>query len=704
MKIIVQDFKTGKLEVEEVVIPQVKEGYFLIKNIYSLVSAGTERTTVETAKASLIGKALKRPDLAKQVLENIKKEGFVNTFKKVKTRLETKRALGYSSSGIVVNSQSLNKDIRNGDRVACAGGGYAVHSEYVLVPENLVVKLPENVDYEEGAFATIGAIALQGVRRADNRIGENVAVIGLGLIGMLTMKILNASGINTMGIDIDFRKVEFAKRSGFKAFLRNDESLINKLETLTQSLLFDSVIICASSRSEDPVNLASQLVRKKGKIVIVGNFPLNFERQILYEKEVDILMSTSYGPGRYDFDFEEKGYKYPPEYIRWTEDKNMESFLNLISDNKLSVKDLITHKFPIENGTDAYKIFTENSNKEYYGILIEYNDEIDDKIEYKPIKIIESKKTNQNHKSIAFIGAGNFAQSYLLPEIKKRQDISLKGVLTSNPVNSKTIAEKFGFEYSFSSINDITYNNEIGTIFITTRHDTHKEYLLKGLEKKKNIFLEKPLCINENEFKEIKEFIEKNDKIPIFTIGYNRRFAPSIEYVKNEIIGSNKIVIDYTINAGKLPSNHWLLDRDIGGGRLKGEFCHFIDLIIYFLGNNLKVKSAGFISENKDIEDFSVILYSNTGFASLTYTSSGSKEFQKETIKVFSQNRTFIIDNFNKLTIYPYKKTKRFKSKGYKEELDRFFDSLEKNYFPISINDLIKNCEIIFEIEKQVLN
>jgi len=704
MKAIVQDFKTGKLDVEEVVIPQISDGYVLVKNMFSLVSAGTEKTTVETAKASLLGKALKRPDLVKQVLDSIKRYGFIDTFKKVKTKLETKRALGYSSCGVIVDSKSINKNLLKGDRVSCAGGGFAVHAEYIKVPENLVAKLPDNLSFEEGAFATIGAIALQGIRRADNKIGENVVVIGLGLIGMLTLKILNATGINAVGIDIDFRKVEFAKRLGFNAFLRQDDDLIGKLEKFSNFLMFDSVIICASSSSEDPVKLASQLVRKKGKIVIVGNFPLNFERQILYEKEVDILMSTSYGPGRYDFDFEEKGMKYPLEYVRWTEDKNMESFLKLISLGKVNVKDLITHRFKIENGKNAYEVFTGKSNEEYYGILIEYDKSLKKEINYESIKLRDSSGDIDRNKNIAFVGAGNFAQTYLIPEVKKVEKINLKGVLTSNPINSKSVAEKFGFENSFSSIDDVLYNKDIGSVFITTRHNTHKEYLLKLLDKKKNVFLEKPLCIKEEELEEIEKFITDNKELPLFTIGYNRRFSPSVNYVKNEIIGANRIVIDYTINAGKLSPDHWLLDKDIGGGRLKGEFCHFIDLVIYFLGNKLRVKSAGFISENKDIEDFTVILQSSSGFASLTYTSIGSKEYQKESIKIFSQNKTFILDNFTKLRIYPEAKIKRFKSKGYKEEVKAFFSSVERNDFPIPLNDLIANCKIIFEIEKQVLN
>ncbi|MFQ5771674.1 MAG: zinc-binding alcohol dehydrogenase, partial [bacterium] len=431
---VIQYQKTGEIFVEDLPRPKIKNGGVLIRNVFSLISAGTERTSVETAQASMVGKARSRPDLVNQVMDNVKREGWVATYKKVQNRLDNYKELGYSSAGIVVES---SVDVfKPGDRVACGGVGYASHAEMVFVPKHLVTKIPENVSFGEASFTTVASIALQGVRQADVRIGENVAVIGLGLIGLITVELLEASSCRVIGLDISENNLDIAKRLGCDECFVSNYDAIQKIASLTKGYGTDAVIITAATKSNDPIKLALEFARKKSKVIIVGTVGMNIPKTPFYEKELDLRISCSYGPGRYDPLYEEKGNDYPIGYVRWTENRNMEAVLDLIAQKKLDVKSLITHTFKIEDALEAYDLITEKVIEKYLGILIEYpRDERNGKQEAKKIVLKDHQKIRTINKEpiIGFIGAGNFAQSYLIPSLRKL-GVKLKGVVSSTPV------------------------------------------------------------------------------------------------------------------------------------------------------------------------------------------------------------------------------------------------------------------------------
>ena len=468
MKQIIQYQKTGEMKVDELPIPLCREGWVLVKNHFSLISSGTEKTSVETAQASMIGKAKSRPDLVKQVMQNVKKEGFKATYDKVKTRLDSYKELGYSCAGVVIESGV--DEFAQGDFVACAGAT-ANHSEYVLVPKKLCAKVPAGVTMEEASFTTLGAIALQGIRQAELKIGESVAVIGLGLLGLITVQLAKISGCNVIGLDVNDANFDIAHKLGCdKCLLSNDES-IEIINNYTKGIGTDAVIITAGTKSNEPVELAINYSRKKSKVVIVGAVGMDIPRSPFYEKELDLRISCSYGPGRYDTNYEEFGIDYPIGYVRWTENRNMQSILELMRSNKLDVKKLITHRIKIEDGLKAYDIITGKENEKYLAVIIEYEREeelIKRKIEIKEHNAGIRKSGNNN---VGFIGAGNFAQSYLLPPLKEG-GANFIGVCTSEPVNAKSVGSKFGFEYCTTDYKEIINNDNIDTIFIATRHDS----------------------------------------------------------------------------------------------------------------------------------------------------------------------------------------------------------------------------------------
>lgn len=464
MKQLIQNFKTGKLYVDEVPMPSLSEGMVLVENKFSLISAGTERSTVQVAQANLLGKARQRPDLVAQVLQNIKKEGLSATIKKVKTKMDSLKALGYSSAGTVLTSLDKNGNFRPRDRVACAGQDYASHAEIVCIPQNLVVKIPDNVSYEEAAFTTLGAIALQGVRQAEPRLGEKVCVIGLGLLGQLTGQLLKANGCDVFGIDLSDRLIMLANEiSATKAVNRNDSNIISACHNFTKGYGFDSVIITAAAPTNDPIVLATEICRKKGNIVVVGAVKMDVPRDpYFYKKELELRISCSYGPGRYDIDYEEGGTDYPFAYVRWTEQRNMGAFLDMLSKGKVNVKPLITHSFEIDQAEEAYEIVLGKKPEPHIGILLKYQEYEGKFATSKKIKSEPAKQLN-----VGFVGAGSFAQSYLIPFVKSF-GASLDTVVTSKGITSKNVAEKFGFNVSSADIKDVLRKKDINTVFIAT--------------------------------------------------------------------------------------------------------------------------------------------------------------------------------------------------------------------------------------------
>jgi predicted dehydrogenase/threonine dehydrogenase-like Zn-dependent dehydrogenase len=698
MKQIIQYQKSGEMSVEDLPVPVLKQGYVLVKNINSLISSGTEKTSVETAQASLVGKAKSRPDLVKQVMDNVKKEGLKATYDKVQNRLDNYKELGYSSAGVVMESSVV--EFKPGDKVACAGLT-ANHSEIIRVPKNLIAKIPEGVSFEKASFTTLGSIALQGVRQAKVKLGESVAVIGLGLIGLITAQLLKANGCRVIGIDIDNTNFDLAENLGCDKCCLSDDDSIKIVETFTNGYGTDAVIITAGTKSNQPVEYALQYARKKSSVVIVGAVNMDIPRSPFYEKELDFKISCSYGPGRYDKQYEESGTDYPIGYVRWTENRNMQAILDLISQNKLDVKSLITHKFRIENALDAYDIITGKNKEKYIAILIEYPGKTE--IVHKKIFKKELKKLRPSEPVIGFIGAGNFAQSNLLPHLVSKKAI-LRGVCTSTPVNSKSVSQKFNFDYCTTDYLEILSDEKINTVFIASRHDSHGMYVYEALKKGKNVFVEKPLALTEAELDAIKEVYDANN---VLFIGFNRRFSESFKDIKKFFANSNEpFVISYRINSGLIPKTHWIQSPE-QGGRIIGEVCHFIDTITYLVGSKpVRVFAESINTENvKMIENDNVninIKFENGSVGNILYLANGDSSLSKEYCEIFSCGKSVIMNNFKETTFYNNgKKTKRVYggSKGHKEEVFHFINLLEgKEKESLKVQSIFDTTLLTFKI------
>jgi polar amino acid transport system substrate-binding protein len=698
---LIQNFKTGKLYVDEVPLPSISEGMVLVENHYSLISSGTEKGTVKVAKANLLGKAKQRPDLVAQVLQNIKKEGLSATINKVKTKLDSLKALGYSSAGTVLASLDTKGSFQPGDRVACAGQDYASHAEIVAIPQNLCVKIPDNVSFEQAAFTTLGAIALQGVRQASPLVGEKVCVIGLGLLGQLTGQLLKANGCDVFGIDLSESMITLANQiSVHKALNRNDPNLLSVCENFTNGQGFDSIIITAAAPTNDPIILSTELCRKKGKIIVVGAVKMDVPRDpYFYRKELELKISCSYGPGRYDVHYEEFGNDYPFAYVRWTEQRNMEAFLGMISKGLINVNPLISHIFGIEQAEQAYDIVLGINLQPHIGILLRYEDNANKINSSIQIKNEPIKKLN-----VGFIGAGSFAQSYLIPNVKSF-GASLDTVVTSKGITSKNVADKFGFNICSANVKDVIGKNDINTVFIATPHSSHAELVIKSLGANKNVFVEKPLAVSEEELRNIIEEKKKHN-FPVM-VGFNRRFAAVSQEIKRQLgeTGEPK-VINIRVNAGFIPKDHWTQIPEIGAGRIIGEMCHFIDLMQYFTNSiPVKVFAERISSSNEQIKQEDnigvLIKFKDGSIGNLIYIANGDKGLPKELIEVFSAGKTAVINDFHNGTFYSNNKSKTLKlpGKGHQQEVQAFLESLNDGKdSPINFHSICLTTLTTFKI------
>lgn len=700
MEQLTQSLKDGKMDILEVPFPALNAGQVLVRNHYSLISAGTEGKTVKDARLGYIGKARARKDEVKKVIQSARTLGLLETYRLVMNKLDAPSALGYSCAGEIIAVSDDVKEFKVGDKVACGGAG-AVHAEVVSIPVKLCVKVDDSVNLSHAAFTTVGSIALQGVRQADLRLGENCVVIGLGLVGQLTVQLLNASGIKTIGIDIDRAQCELALLSGAElSFQRNEEQLEQAILNFTNGYGADTVIITAGTSSNDPIDLAGALCRRKGKVIIVGAVPTGFNRKNYYNKELELRMSCSYGPGRYDAEYEEKGIDYPQAYVRWTENRNMQAFAELLRLKKINLEKLLTHTFNFHEAKNAYQLIVDRSEP-FVGIVLKYNTSS----ELKQSVVINSMAAKVYEVKLGMIGAGSFGQNFLLPALKGK--VNFVGVATARPNNSRNVADKYGFEFCIGNANEVITNEKINTLFIATRHNTHAEYVLKGLQSHKNVFVEKPLCMTLDELQAIKEAKSKTNAQVM--VGFNRRFAPLISKLKSSLNSSIPSAILYRINAGIMPPDHWIHDPEVGGGRIIGEVCHFIDLCSFICNSPIEYVSAQALKDAHNNNDSVAINlgFKNGSIATISYFSNGNKELAKEYIEVFNGGLIAKVEDFTSLTIYGKSKKiiKSNQDKGHKNEVSEFIDALSKgSKLPISFEEIYNSTIATFSVLDSISN
>ena len=689
MKQLLQEMKSGETHVVEVPVPQPGAKTALVKTVASLISVGTERMLVEFAQQSMLGKAKSRPDLVRQVVDKAKREGIANTLDAALNRLDQPMALGYSSAGTIVEVGPELEGFKPGDRVACGGGGYAVHAEYAVVPQNLLVKVPDEVSLEHASFATLGAIAMQGFRLAQPQVGERIAIIGLGLLGLLTVGIAQAAGCMVLGIDLDSQRVNLARQLGAQAVLRRNAE--EAAEAFSKGRGVDAVIICADTKSNDPVNLAGEIARSKAKVIAVGAVGLSIPRKTYYQKELELVVSRSYGPGRYDTNYEEKGIDYPIDYVRWSEQRNMESFIELLASKKLDLEPLISHRFSIEEASQAYGMITAKSKEPFLGVVLTYTGTAVEKltsvtnlnapiVRLRPGEVI----------ALGVLGAGNFALSTFLPVVKKVGGVAPVGIVSGSGLSARHAAQKFGFGFAGSDPEIIFSDTAINVVAILTRHHLHSEQVLRALETKKHIYCEKPLVINRSQLDSVMSVVGKTES-SLLMVGYNRRFAPLAQKMKTFLDGrSEPMVIQYRANAGFLPLDHWTQDTAVGGGRIIGEACHFIDFLTFMVGQNPMSVSAVALPDNGKYNQDNVVIsltYPDGSLGTITYVANGDKAFAKERIEVFCGGRVAVLDDFRKLEMTQKGRVKRVKSalhqdKGHQAAWTAFIDSIRTHGTP----------------------
>ena len=694
MKQIIQDLKKGDTILEEVPVPRVKSGSVLIQTTKTLVSLGTERMLVDFGKANFIQKAKQQPDKVKEVIHKVKTDGLKPTMNAVFNKLGQPLPLGYCNVGKVVAVGTGVQEFKVGDRVASNGN----HAEYVCVGKNLVAKIPDNVSDEEAAFTVIGAIGLQGIRLINPTFGETIVVVGLGLIGLITAQMLKANGCNVIGFDFDQNKVDLAKSFGINAV--NPGQGVDQVKfvmDVTNGVGADGVVITASNKSNEIISQSAKMSRKRGRIVLVGVIGLDISRADFFEKELTFQVSCSYGPGRYDEGYEQKGHDYPIGYVRWTEKRNFQAVLNAISNRTIDVQSLITERVPL---TDFEKIYGDMSNSKSIASIIEY-----------PITEGENPKrnisVNQNSFKgskgvVGIVGAGNFTSAMILPSLKKHS-ANIKSIASSGGLSGTTMAKKYNISNSTTDYGTILNDEEIDLVLITTRHNTHAKMATEVIKAGKHVFVEKPLALNNSELDELLDVLNKNSNATV-SVGFNRRFAPLAIELKKQIGNCDTpINVIATMNAGFIPKDVWVHDMEVGGGRIIGEACHFIDLITYFTGSEVESVCMNAMGKNpeENTDNATILLkYKNGSTGVINYFANGSKAYDKERVEVFSQERTLIIENWRKLTGYGvkgFKKAKSGQDKGHANQFGQLLKSVVNGGEPIiPLNEIVNTTKASF--------
>lgn len=672
MKQIIQDLKSGATILEEVPVPQVKAGYVLIQTTRTLVSLGTERMLVEFGKANLIDKARQQPDKVKQVLDKIKTDGLQPTLEAVFNKLGQPLPLGYCNVGKVMAVGRGVTEFVVGDRVASNGN----HAEYVCIPKNLVAKIPENVTDEEATFTVIGSIGLQGIRLLNPQLGECVVVVGLGLIGLVAAELLKANGCKVIGVDFDQQKVDIAKNKGIYAINpKNGIDPVKYVEEVTGGVGADGVLITASAKGDEVIHQACLMSRKRGRVVLVGVIGLNMRRDDFYKKELSFQVSCSYGAGRYDEEYENKGHDYPLAYVRWTEKRNFETILGAISSKMLDVQPLITEEVELVNYAEIY-----GDMRKHGSIASILKFPVDSTIER--VVPVGENRTMVGSGKLGIIGAGNFASATIIPALKK-VNAPIKYIASAQGLTAKVLAKKAQAENATSDYRVMLDDPEINMVIITTRHNLHASMVMEALEAGKSVFVEKPLCLNEEELQNIENaYMKVSDKITL-TVGFNRRFSPFAVKMKALVGGGPKNIVA-TMNAGYIPPEAWVQDMEVGGGRVIGEACHFIDLCSFLADSKVVAVCMNALGENpqENTDNVSILLkYENGTNAVINYFANGSKSYVKERVEVFSQEKVLVLDNWRKLEgfgVKGFSKMTGTMDKGHKRQFALLNERLQK--------------------------
>ncbi|MGH9515483.1 MAG: bi-domain-containing oxidoreductase [Terriglobales bacterium] len=695
MKQILQNARNGQIEVRDVPAPRAAKGCVVVRVAASLVSAGTERASSEFASKNLIQKALARPDLVRDVVSKIRREGIGAAVAAVRSRLDQPSVLGYSCAGTVIEVGEGVLDIRVGDRVACAGAGFAVHAEFACVPRMLAARISSSaVDFESAAFTTVGAIAMHAVRTAEVTLGEVVAVIGLGLLGQLAVQILRAAGCTVIGLDLVQERAALAVSMGATAATACEEEYRDLCLRHSNGYGADSVLITAETLSSAPVNLASQVARDRGIVVAVGAVGMELERRRYYDKELDFRVSRSCGPGRYDSTFEQKGIDYPIGHVRWTETRNMEAFLQFLADDKLNVKPLVTHRYGIESATSAYELIAGKTQQLYLGVIIQYPGDLQSGSRRLELVEHQSRAPFQNQVRVGLLGAGNFAREVLIPAMRQ-SNTELAGVCAGNGVSAQSAAKKFGFAFCATDEEQIYSDDSINAVVIATRHNLHAAQVIRALECGKHVFCEKPLCLTEEELEAIQSAYASAANCRLM-VGFNRRFAPMIQQARTFLAQADgSFTMHYRVNAGPLPPEHWVTDPEQGGGRILSEMCHFVDLLSFIcVSSPISVQAKGAPSPGgQDVT--ATIEFADGSIGSIAYVCSGDRSFSKERIEVFRGGAVAALEDFRRLDLIRHGKKKTFHSrlrqdKGHKSEWRAFSDCIASGVqAPIAFEEIV---------------
>ena len=725
MKQVLQHARTGEITVEEVPAPQLLPGCVLVRIAASVVSAGTERASAEFARKNLLQKAKSRPDLVREVIGKVQRDGIVSAIQAVRSRLDQPQSPGYSSAGTVIALGAGVNDLRPGDRVACAGAGIAVHAEIACIPRLLVARIParsaaaEEVSFDEAAFATLGAVALHGIRTAEAKLGDVVAVIGLGLLGQLTVQLLKAAGCRVVGMDIDASRADLARSLGCDEVASSAAAFRDRCLQISRGAGTDAALITAETPSSDPVNLAGEISRDRAIIVAVGTVGIDIERRAYYEKELDFRISRSYGPGRYDAAYEQKGRDYPIGYVRWTETRNMEAFVQFLADKTINVGALITHRFPIERAQSAYDLITGRLREPFLGVVIQYSDAGD---ESRKLALI-SEPEFDGHRTpaagnagvtVGLLGAGVFATGTLVPALKASSDTTLVAVCAATGSHAQHAAHKFGFRTCTTDETELIHDPAVNTVVIATRHHLHANQILAALASRKNVFCEKPLCLSEDELRSIGRAylgIAKTER-PALMVGFNRRFAPMILRMKS-FLGrvSEPLALNYRINAGYLPSDHWVNDREQGGGRILGEVCHFVDLLMFLASSpvvEVDARSVGNSGRYSGENALVSLKFANGSQGTISYLANGDRSFSKERIEVFGGGSVAVLEDYRRLELVRDGRKDTVRSrwrqdKGHLDEWAAFSLAVQRRKeAPIRFEDLVSSTLATLRIDESV--